>query len=267
MSAGWVGERVSSDYTVIPDLGGGRRVGAPIGAMPAPVEQTMPEPQGRGSQAGTVLAVLVGSAAALAGIAGLWFFAFSSPAPEPKAPAQLAMVGDPTQRFLIADGVMYLEGTVPNEEDLRRLQDAAEQAIGADRVVNNLEVSDEAFFDESLPIALGVVDTVLFQTGDAEVQDEYEPLIELAVHVLRSQSGTSLTLIGHTDNRGEEELNLTLSVDRATAVAEEIYRRGVGDGRLTIEGRGESEPIAPNDSPEGRSANRRVEFLISGLLE
>ena len=267
MSAGWVGERVSADYTVIPDLGGGRAIGAPIGAMPAPVEQMVSEPQGHGSNVGTALAVLAGSAAALAGIAGLWFFAFSSPAPEPKAPAQLAMVGDPTQRFLIADGVMYLEGTVPNEEDLLRIQDAAEQAIGADRVVNNLEVSEDAFFDESLPIALGVADTVRFQTGNAEVQDEYEPLIELAVQVLQSHSETSLTLVGHTDNRGAEDLNLTLSVDRATAVAEEIYRRGVTEDRLAIEGRGESEPIASNDTPEGRSANRRVEFLISGLLQ
>lgn len=267
MSAGWVGEQISTDHLVIPELSGGRAIGSPIGAMPAPAAEPIPEPQGQGNRVGTMLAVLAGGTAALVGTAGLWLFAFSPQPTEPKAPAQLAMVEDPTQRFIIADGVMYIEGTVPNKEDMRQIQEAAEQAVGADRVVNNLEVSDDAYFDESLPISLGVADTVRFQSGNAEVKEEYAPLIELAVQLLDSQSETSLTLVGHTDDRGGEDLNLRLSVQRATAVAREINRQGIAEDRLSIEGRGESEPIASNDSPEGRSTNRRVEFLISGLLE
>lgn len=84
---------------------------------------------------------------------------------------------------------------------------------------------------------------------------------------MESQPKTILQIVGHTDDRGPEDVNLQLSVDRAKAVAAEIERRGVEGSRLSVDGRGETEPIMTNDSEEGRSANRRVEFLISGLLD
>lgn len=266
MNNGWVCERISTDHTVVPHLGGGRPIAPLVPSQQAASSAPNP-PATERRRSGSAKSILVGSSAALLGTAALWFFAFATPSPdEPKEVLQLAMVSDPTQRLIISDGIMYLEGTVPDEQAMLRLQEAAQNALGSDRVVNNLEISDSAFFDETLPIALGVADTVLFPTGNAVVADEYAPLVELAAQLLQSQPRTTLTLVGHTDDRGGEELNRELSFARATAVAGELYRRGIDEGRLAVEGRGEAEPIAPNDSPEGRSTNRRVEFLISGLL-
>ena len=73
-------------------------------------------------------------------------------------------------------------------------------------------------------------------------------------------------MIGHTDNLGSAEENDQLSLDRATAVADAVIARGIADSRLSVQGKGESEPMETNETAEGRSANRRVEFLISGLL-
>ena len=63
---------------------------------------------------------------------------------------------------------------------------------------------------------------------------------------------------GHTDNVGKDEDNLILSERRAKAVYDYLILRGVDPARLTYRGYGESQPIAPNDTPEGRAQNRRT---------
>ncbi|MEM9655684.1 MAG: OmpA family protein [Actinomycetota bacterium] len=266
MSAGWVCERVSTDHTVIPDLTPGRIIVPPPSPAPTSLGSDGPERSRWSGRAATVFAAWLGTTAALAGTAAFWFYGFEQ-TPEPEPPATLAMVDEPTQQIIVADGVVYLEGAVPSEEALRRLQEVAEEAVGSDRVVNNLEVRADAYFDETGPITLGVQDTVRFRTGRAEVREEYEPLIELTVRMLKTRPETSVTLVGHTDDRGTDELNLELSLARAEAVAAEFVRRGIDRDRLTVDGRGEEQPLVANDSPEGRSANRRVEFLVSGLLD
>lgn len=269
LSDGWVGERVSADHTVIPDLSESRVPAAMINLdeplMDAPREAPVLPTQ---KESG-VSKVLVGAVAVLVlGIAALvgWPVISSLLSGDDEPTPALAMSSEPTQRFVISDGKIYLEGSVPDEAVSRRIQDAAQQAVGADRVINNFEISDQAFFDPNLPVSLSVAETVLFPTGISQVAEEYGPLIDLAVQLMSAQPDAMLTVIGHTDDRGPEDVNAQLSLDRASAVAREINARGVEESRLAVEGRGESEPIAANDTPEGRSTNRRVEFLISGLL-
>jgi len=80
-----------------------------------------------------------------------------------------------------------------------------------------------------------------------------------------------IRIISHTDNIGSERYNQRLSEKRATNVVKYLVSRGVGPDRLKAEGRGESDPIAPNentdgsDNPEGREKNRRTEFEIIGV--
>ncbi len=73
----------------------------------------------------------------------------------------------------------------------------------------------------------------------------------------------SVHVEGHTDADGAEDLNLALSVSRAEAVVNALIERGVGIERLYAEGYGESEPIAPNDTKEGKAQNRRIAFTIT----
>ncbi len=296
-SDGWVGERMSSDHTVLPDLSDWSQ---PVSAI-ATVETYLDEPYpdgpnldgasfhgltlpGEPIQGGiaprateqapatggrSVAPVLVGLMTVVAiGVGG--FFAWpliSEFWAQDEIPETVALTGDPTQRFVISDGTIYLEGSVPDQEVSRFIEEAAQNALGGERVINNFEISDDAVFDPNEPVLLSVAETVRFSTGQAQVNEEYAPLIDLAVELMSSRPSTVLRIVGHTDDQGPEEDNLLLSIERANAVAEEIERRGVVVSRLTVDGRGESEPIESNDTPEGRSANRRVEFFISGLLD
>ena len=67
---------------------------------------------------------------------------------------------------------------------------------------------------------------------------------------------------GHTDNVGDDATNMKLSHDRAKAVREYLVNAGIGANRVQAKGYGESNPIATNDTDDGRRSNRRTEFII-----
>ena len=73
-----------------------------------------------------------------------------------------------------------------------------------------------------------------------------------------------MTVLGHTDSTGDDAYNLDLSRRRAEAAARYLEEHGVARAALTVEGHGESRPVAENGSPEGRRKNRRVEIVIIG---
>lgn len=93
------------------------------------------------------------------------------------------------------------------------------------------------------------------------------PLQKLLGYVRAGASGT-VTVTGYTDAKGEDAYNLALSQKRAQAVADWLKGQGVAVGRLTVVGKGEADPIAPNakadgsDDPDGRAKNRRVSVTI-----
>jgi outer membrane protein OmpA-like peptidoglycan-associated protein len=74
---------------------------------------------------------------------------------------------------------------------------------------------------------------------------------------------TNITVIGHTDSKGSDSYNQSLSERRATAVTSYLTGNSIQSARLTALGKGETDPIATNDTNEGKSLNRRVEFVIT----
>jgi outer membrane protein OmpA-like peptidoglycan-associated protein len=103
---------------------------------------------------------------------------------------------------------------------------------------------------------------ILFDVDKAMLKDpSKQELSELAV-ILNKYEDTNILLEGHTDSTGPEEYNLDLSRLRAQAVSNELATNGVNPSRFTIMGYGESQPIADNDTEEGRALNRRVEVAI-----
>ena len=78
---------------------------------------------------------------------------------------------------------------------------------------------------------------------------------------LEREPKASLNIDGHTDNIGESEDNLTLSVGRAQTVKAYLMSCGTSADRLTVEGHGENNPKTTNDTSQGRQVNRRTEFL------
>ena len=78
-----------------------------------------------------------------------------------------------------------------------------------------------------------------------------------------SYPDTELLIVGHTDSKGEDDYNLRLSERRSNAAADYLASQGVTRTRVRTAGRGENEPVAQNDTEDGRQANRRVEVAIT----
>lgn len=114
--------------------------------------------------------------------------------------------------------------------------------------------------DRGMVITLG---DMLFETGKAELKGHAaDNLVKLSTF-LKENPDHSLVIEGHTDNVGSEDYNQGLSQRRAEAVRSYLLSQGIASTRLTAVGKGESTPVASNDSSSGRQMNRRVEVIIA----
>lgn len=104
---------------------------------------------------------------------------------------------------------------------------------------------------------------VSFDTGRSDIKANFRPVLERFAQTLNENPATAVTIVGHTDNTGDESVNQPLSIDRAAHTRDYLAQRGVAPNRITIEGRGEREPIASNDNAGGRARNRRVEIYVA----
>ncbi|MFZ7183247.1 MAG: OmpA family protein [Bacteroidota bacterium] len=119
-----------------------------------------------------------------------------------------------------------------------------------------------------VPMEVGQVvrlNNIFFDFGKATLQPESEPELRRVVEFMRANSGMRIEVDGHTDDVGADAANLQLSKERAASVIRFLIENGVEASRLFSEGYGETRPITGNDSEEGRSLNRRVEFKILKL--
>ncbi len=103
---------------------------------------------------------------------------------------------------------------------------------------------------------------VNFAFDSSEIRPESRPVLDEAVQQLGAYPDVALTVIGHTDALGTEEYNSALSIRRAEAVFRYLVNGGIAPERVTVEGMGESSPVASNDSEDGRAQNRRVELRV-----
>lgn len=104
---------------------------------------------------------------------------------------------------------------------------------------------------------------VKFKFNSSDVPPSSKSELDELAEFLKQNSAYQALIIGHTNNIGEELYNLKLSDKRAKAIKKALKQRGVDISRLASEGRGESEPMADNDTPEGLHLNRRVEIELS----
>lgn len=104
---------------------------------------------------------------------------------------------------------------------------------------------------------------ILFGFNSSDLSADARTNLDKLVTVLNNYPDTNLEVQGHTDSKGSETYNQTLSEKRASTVSSYLVAKGVANGRLTIKGFGETVPKYDNTTEEGRAQNRRVEFLIS----
>ena len=103
---------------------------------------------------------------------------------------------------------------------------------------------------------------ILFDVDKSTLQPAAVTNIEKLAMILDKYSDTSILIEGHTDATGSEEYNMELSRRRTESVAAKLAASNVDPMRFTLFGYGEIQPVATNDTPEGRQANRRVEIAI-----
>lgn len=104
---------------------------------------------------------------------------------------------------------------------------------------------------------------ILFGYDQSSLSDEARKNLDKLVVVLNSYAETDIEIQGHTDSRGTEAYNQNLSVQRAGAVSHYLSQKGISRSRLVVRGFGENSPRYDNSTADGRSLNRRVEFLIT----
>jgi outer membrane protein OmpA-like peptidoglycan-associated protein len=102
---------------------------------------------------------------------------------------------------------------------------------------------------------------ILFDFGKSEIKPESEPALAQVAALLQANPALKAWVVGHTDNVGSPETNLTLSSARAAAVVKALTQRGIDARRLAPHGAGPFAPVASNAAEEGRARNRRVELV------
>lgn len=148
-----------------------------------------------------------------------------------------------------------------SERDAELARSVADAALDeASRLASELQDMESEQTERGLVLTLG---DVLFETNRAELADGAMLTMDRLAEFLDENPEHRLLIEGHTDSRGAEEYNRTLSSERAMAVANALGQRGVSRDRLRTAGMGEAYPVASNESSAGRQQNRRVEIVVS----
>jgi outer membrane protein OmpA-like peptidoglycan-associated protein len=124
------------------------------------------------------------------------------------------------------------------------------------------KLPDAAIAREGDKLYVALPSGILFDVNKDEVKPSARGQVGQAAEVLVKYPDTYITVEGHTDSTGGAEYNQKLSERRAARVRDLLASRGVAASRLSVQGYGESDPIADNGTAEGRQANRRVQLEI-----
>ena len=118
---------------------------------------------------------------------------------------------------------------------------------------------------EIKPVAVGAhytLNNIYYSSNSALLEAVSVSVIEEFVKFLKANPGIKIKIAGYTDNVGNENDNLALSKDRAFTVMQTIEKEGISPDRVSFAGFGSANPVAPNNTEDGRQKNRRTEFII-----
>jgi outer membrane protein OmpA-like peptidoglycan-associated protein len=161
--------------------------------------------------------------------------------------------GRPGQSAVIGAALGAVAGNLwsKNMEDKQRAMEQATAGTG-------VQVTRTA--DNQLK--LDVPSDISFAVGSAAIEPRLRPVLEAFANGLGGQPGMIVRVVGHTDNTGSDAINDPLSLHRAESVRNYLEDRGIAANRIEVAGRGSREPVASNDTAEGRAKNRRVEIFL-----
>lgn len=134
---------------------------------------------------------------------------------------------------------------------------AQQQAASLEQQLKDLQARKT---ERGLVLTLG---DVLFDTGKARLKPGAYATLDRLAKALKEVPTRTVMIEGHTDSMGSDDYNLQLSEQRALSVQAALMQRGVSGSQISTAGKGESLPVADNDSAAGRQQNRRVELIFN----
>ncbi len=191
-----------------------------------------------------------------------------------------AAVDIPDFNFDLNGDTLTLKGTAPSEDVKAKVEAAAKAAWPKMKIVNDITVSaapaSSAPQAPAPPPAPSGACTTLqaditallktpinFQTDGFTLTPASQQQLTQIADKLKACPDPSISVVGHTDNSGNDAINGPLSNNRAKAVADYLVSQGVAGDRVTSKGVGSSQPVATNDTPAGKAQNRRVDITVS----
>lgn len=164
-------------------------------------------------------------------------------------------------QLVINGNNIELKGEVANEA--QRQQVAADIATSLNptyAVRNALRVAaqEQTVLDATLANRI-----IEFEAGSSVLRPAGVAILDEMAATLLKMGNRKVEVIGHTDAQGARDTNVVLSLARADSVRSYLVSKGVAPSLITTSGSGPDRPVAPNDTPEGRARNRRIEFRVS----
>jgi outer membrane protein OmpA-like peptidoglycan-associated protein len=152
----------------------------------------------------------------------------------------------------------------PPDDDEDGIPNAEDKCPTEPETRNGFE-DDEGCPDEVPPEfddLAGILEGIHFDTNKDVIKSESKPILDKAVEVLKKFPQVRIEISGHTDSKGDYAHNMDLSQRRAESVRKYLIENGIEESRMETRGAGPNEPIATNDTAEGRAENRRIEVKI-----
>ncbi len=172
--------------------------------------------------------------------------------PPPSAPAPVTQASGPN-----ADSLRRAQ-----EEAARRAAEDAARRRAADSAAAAAAAARARANSGSLASTLTAM--IHFDYDQAELRASDRAILDAKVPILQANSGVTIQVAGHTDERGSDEYNLALGQRRASAVKAYLVQHGIADSRIQTVSYGEERPIAQGEDESAWAQNRRAEFAITG---
>jgi outer membrane protein OmpA-like peptidoglycan-associated protein len=169
--------------------------------------------------------------------------------------------------FLVDGSGQNLKSLKPNEVHLVDIGDdkttpSPSMAAVLQRAIDVEDNSDNKNEIAAISSATGDLDIIYFDFGQISAPLEELDKLSLIVSAVKRIENKTIMLIAHTDNVGDESVNLGVAAARGASIRAALVERGVAVNKITLITKGETKPVAPNNTAEGRAKNRRVQVII-----
>ena len=173
-----------------------------------------------------------------------------------------------TSSYLASGGEKYivLGNFLPrNNVNITEVPGYKETPYGSETsytLIDEILIEEKTPFHELLNNENVSIDNIEFDQGKSIIKKESVPIILKLSNFLLNHMEFSINIIGHTDNSGNPDDNLKLSLQRAESIKNVLISEGISSSRFICIGKGDSQPIASNETTDGKQKNRRVELSV-----